>query len=279
MKLTLENNSSVYIKEYTPTTESYNSLILFIPALGTPAAYYTEIGEEFAKQGYLFVTLELRGQGEDLPLASRKRDFGYEQLIDNDVRFTLSYLRKQYPHTQIVLAGHSLGAQLAVLYSSRYEASPVNKNFQILAIASATPYYKYFRTGLYFMTYVFNFSSALLGYFPGKQLGFAGREARTLMKDWCGLVRSNQYNFNNSTSDYEAALPILSTSVKSVSFEGDNFAPMRGIQGWLDKLSQCEVSYQTVNAGQLELKRLNHMNWTKVPKRVVPILLAVLDTP
>jgi predicted alpha/beta hydrolase len=48
--------------------------------------------------------------------------------------------------------------------------------------------------------------SRLLGYFPGRVIGFGGREARTVMKDWTHNLKTGSYKLTTSIFDYDSAL-------------------------------------------------------------------------
>ena len=68
-----------------------------------------------------------------------------------------------------------------------------------------------------------------LGYFPGDQLGFGGKAARTQIRDWSHQGATGKYRPQGANFDYEAALKQLDIPVLAISIDGDQFAPWEAI--------------------------------------------------
>jgi predicted alpha/beta hydrolase len=192
--------------------------IAFLPALGVPVAYYEPLLEEWARRDRHVITAETRGMPLASPRHLRRTPFGYQQLIRHD----LPELVQAFDDTLHVVVGHSLGGQLALLGAASRIIDPA----AVITIATGTS--SVARTSTLRARAVRHAQiatvrsvSALLGYWPGDVLGFAGRQPRTLMRDWSFEARHGRYRLHGQHTDYEVALQGLPQPALLVAIEGD----------------------------------------------------------
>ncbi len=248
-------------------TETHAPMLIIWPAMGTSARFYQPLAEALAACGFNAVTVDLRGIGSSSLRASRAVDFGYADMAEKDWPAAVAAVRSRFPDAPLYLLGHSLGGQLSALYA----ASQPQAVAGILLIACSSVYYRGWpapkRWSLLFFTQFAAVLAMLFGYFPGKRLGFAGTEAKTMMRDWARLARSGRFQLQGTQTNYEAALGKLRKPVLGISFEHDDFAPHAAAQNLLDKMPAArhlKLSAQDSGA------RLNHFNWVKRPDLIVP---------
>lgn len=240
-------------------------LVFISPAMGVRASYYAPLAQAFAEQGIHACTLDYRGTGNSSVRASRKVDFGYEVLV-MDLKEAVGQLRKEFPDNRFILLGHSLGGQIGALAMSRFPDL-----FDGLAlIAACMVYYKGWEgkgTGrIQFAVRFFPFLAKVWGYFPGKKVGFGGREARTVMKDWGLNGTQGIYRPKGSTFDYEEALRQFAAPVLALSLAGDSFAPQKAVANLVAKVDNSpNHQHLHITADQAGLKKLTHFNWVKHP--------------
>lgn len=243
-------------------------LLLIGPAMGTPARIYAPLAEAFAAQGLNAAVIELRGIGSSSLRAGRGTDFGYRELIEKDWSAALEALRQRFVGSPIFLFGHSLGGQMAVLHAA---ARPSEVGGAVM-VAAGSIYHGGWsgaqRLGIFAFTQFAGLLAGLLGYFPGKRVGFGGTEAKTLMQDWARLARSGRFDLSGAGVDYEAALAQLPLPVLGLSFEHDTFAPHQAQKNLLDKLAQARVTHLPLGERDTGA-RLDHYNWIKRPEAVV----------
>ncbi|MEL7340148.1 MAG: hypothetical protein AAGM67_06650, partial [Bacteroidota bacterium] len=143
-------------------------------------------------------------------------------------------------------------------------------------VASCSVYYKSYPPKMRFQisvaSRVFKVTNFLFGYHPGKFLGFGGKEARGVIRDWCFNGLDGRYILHETDFDYEAALAKLCLPVLAITVEGDELAPKSATEHLLGKMTsdaprQYE-SYTQKAAGN----KLNHFNWVKQHEGLVPIL-------
>jgi predicted alpha/beta hydrolase len=243
--------------------------VVCLPAMGVPARKYHALIEQIAACGINAACIDLRGHGHSSVRASRQCDFSYAEIIEDDTAVAVSALSELCPETRILLMGHSLGGQMAALALAR---SPTTADGLILT-ASSTVYYKRWpnpkRWGLLILTQLAVLISRCVGYFPGRRLGFAGREARGVVRDWAYSARNGKYNLSASTFDYESALAALNVPVLEINFSDDDFAPKSATHHLLQKMSSLSklASYE-LSGADLGLKKADHFNWMKQPEKV-----------
>jgi len=250
-----------------------NIVCICLPAMGVRASYYKTFANKLAIAGNTVITADWRGHGYSSQAASFKTDFGYEHYI-TDLDDIVHFCRQKFPGRKIVFIGHSLGGQMQSLYISRF---PQNCNHLVL-IAANSVYYKGWNkkisrkikmAGMFFYPL-----SRLLGYFPGRVIGFGGREARTVMKDWTRNLKTGSYKLTNSFFDYDSALKEATPNILCISFENDKLiAPKQAVINLLNKFSHAaNKEHLHFTADQIGIPNLNHFNWAKQPTPLVGII-------
>jgi len=91
------------------------AVVVMLPALGTPAAHYLAIAEALTTAGYSVLSPELPGTGTSLPRPARGVDYGYLDLTDRYLPSLVERVRDRAAGLPLLLAGHSLGAQVEAL--------------------------------------------------------------------------------------------------------------------------------------------------------------------
>jgi len=250
-----------------------NIICICLPAMGVRASFYKTFASELALSGHTVITADWRGQGHSSQTASFKTDFGYEHYV-NDLDDIVHYCKLKFPSKKIVLVGHSLGGQIESLYVSRF---PQNCNALIL-IAASSVYHKGWTgnlarkikiAGIFFYPL-----SKLLGYFPGRIIGFGGREARTVMKDWTRNLKTGSYNLTNSTFDYDNALKEAKPNILCISFVNDHLtAPKQAVINLLNKFGDAtNKEHLHFTEDEIGIPNLNHFSWAKQPTPIVKLI-------
>ena len=246
---------------------SANAPVLLIgPAMGTPARIYTPLAEAFAAQGLNVAVIELRGIGSSSLRAGKRVDYGYHHLVAQDWTAACAALRERFASSPLFLFGHSLGGQVSVLY-----AATQPNVAGVTIVAAGNVYHRGWsgtkRLGILTFTQFAGVLSGLVGYFPGKRVGFGGTEAKTLMQEWARLGRTGRFVLRGGT-DYEASLAQSRVPVLGLSFEHDTFAPHRAQKLLLAKLAQARVTHLPLSEKDTGL-RLDQYNWIKKSEPVV----------
>jgi predicted alpha/beta hydrolase len=198
--------------------------IVFLPALGVPLAYYDRLFAAWTASGRHVVGVELRG-GPKSPVPDlRRHGFGYTHLINEDLPavFASSALTSS---DRVVLTGHSLGGQLALLATGAGAVRPDAVITLASGSSSTTRPTRLARARRHAAIHVLDAVTRSLGYWPGHRLGFAGRQPRTLMTDWAHEARHGRYHLRGDQTDYEAALRTLTVPTLLIEIAGDRMNP------------------------------------------------------
>ncbi len=244
-----------------PVDEGPCPVCIIMPAMGVPASWYAPLAGVLGRQGLQAVTADLRGHGESSLRASRSVDFGFHEMVIQDLPAVVAATARRFPQAPIYLLGHSLGGQMSVLYTSLFPGRVAG----IVLVSSCSVYFRgwTFPTNLtiLFGTQLAWGISRLLGYYPGRRLGFGGREARTMVRDWAHNARTGRYEPANCSCDLEAALARVITPVLAISLAGDHLAPFRAIRYLCKKLKKAPVHYLHLGADEMPAGGRNHFTW------------------
>lgn len=215
------------VEEYgTPGTAAS---IVFLPALGVPLAYYGKLFAAWTARGRHVVGVELRGMPQSPVGDLRKESFGYAHLVRVDLPAVFADPAVAAAG-RVVLVGHSLGGQLALLSGAAGTVRPD----AVVTLGTGTSSTAARRSalgrarraaGVRFVGAV----TCSLGYWPGHRLGFAGRQPRTLITDWAYEARHGRYRLHGDRTDYEAALARMEIPVLLAGIAGDRMIPTAAV--------------------------------------------------
>jgi predicted alpha/beta hydrolase len=248
--------------------------VLFLPALGVPLHYYRLLLGRWAELGYRVYGLELRGMPQSSTADVRANDFGYNHALALDIPAAVAAAGLDTP---FVLAGHSLGGQLALLYAAghphdvRAVATIASGSSHHGALASAVARAK--RRG---QVGTIRAVTRALGWFPGHRLGFGGRQPRTMMADWAFEGRHGRFLLAGSTADHEAELADLTLPVFMLTLEGDPILPRSASDYLGDRLRSADRT--AVHVSRVDGAPFDHFRWARrTPEAVLRSLTEWLD--
>jgi predicted alpha/beta hydrolase len=269
LSLALPAGAEVPVSLYAPRAP--RATVLCLPALAVPAAYYEPLALALASRGVAAATMDLRGNSASNVRPSRATDFGYADLVE-DAHLAIGALRMRQG-TPMYLLGHSLGGQVGALLAGHV---PGVLDGLVLA-ACGTPYWRGFR-GLHGpavigIAHLARATGWLLGYYPGHRLGFGGREAARLMREWGGLARRGRLEIE--AFDAEAAWARARVPTLVVSIEGDSMAPRAAVDHLVGKLVSAEIERAHVARGT-DGRALDHFRWARNPEAVADVVVGWL---
>jgi predicted alpha/beta hydrolase len=253
-----------------PTAEPDAPVLLFMSALGTPAKVYRHLGKEMVQHGIQVCTPDWRGIDSSSIRAGRSHDFGYRHLLELDIPALIAVIRQRLPQAPIWLGGHSLGGQMALASAAGNPAAVSG----VVLIASGSvhlPCYQgKLRWGVRILATLSSLTGPVLGYFPGARMGFGGREAAGLMRDWSHVARTGEYRPAGSQLDYERLLQTLDMPVLAITFVADKWAPAAATHALLRKVSKRKPAHWHWSASETEGMAVDHYSWIKRPSLVAP---------
>ncbi|WP_161962396.1 alpha/beta fold hydrolase [Nocardioides speluncae] len=241
-------------------------VFLLQPAMGTKAGYYGRLATALQLAGLTAVVSELRGhEASGGRHASRGYDFGYDEMVNEDLAQAVAAVRDRFPDAALHLLGHSLGGQLCSLYAAQHPGEVDG----LVLIASAAVHWRHYGWPFLPLSQFFGFTAKAVGHFPGKRVGFAGREARTVMADWARVARTGRFATGSPRVDREDELAKVDVPVLAISLTGDTFAPRRAVDALADKLTGAEVTRLHLTPDE----PTDHFKWARRPQTVVPAIV------
>ena len=250
--------------------------LLWLPAMGVAAKYYLPLADALAARGVAVFLHEWRGNGSSSLRPGRTVDWGYRELLTLDIASShaaaAAHIAVPDAAAHTIIGGHSIGAQFAACYLGLHPA-----DFgKLWLVASGSPYWRTFPAPKRY-AFPLAFRAApwlaeLRGALPGRQLGFGGDEARTLIRDWARVGLTNRYAASGMEVDLEAALSRVAVDTHGVLLAQDWFAPRSSMQALLDKLPRSRSRITVLDRETLGV-RADHFAWMKQPQAVVNALL------
>ena len=244
--------------------------MFFLPGMGLSARHYIGFGQSLAECGIEVFIHEWRGIGSSNVRAARHCDWGYRELLSLDLAAALEAVREQSGHDRLMIGGHSLGSQFACMLA----ALKAERCSALALIAGGSPYWRVFgfRMKLVMIAVMFGFPliANIRGHYPGKSLGFAGREARGVISDWTRSARTGEYRPRGIKRDVEAGMRMLAVPAIGINMARDWFVPDASLHWLTGKLSGCEVAHRIIKAG--DEFPADHYAWMKRPEPTVAVL-------
>ena len=249
-----------------PPAGGWQQLLYWIPAMGIPARHYLPLAQALADRGIAVVLHEWRGIGSSDRRAGRNCDWGYRQLLQDDLPAGVAAVRQRWPQAHCWLGGHSLGGQLCLLYASLH---PHDFAGWVL-VASGAPYWRRFRHGwLIAAAYALApLLAALVGYLPGRRIGFGGNEARGVIADWARSGRSGRYSVAGMAQDFERQLAALRLPLLALRLQQDWLGPPASLDWLLGKLGSGERCVEVVTPADMGGMPADHFGWMEAPAPV-----------
>ncbi len=250
--------------------------LLLLPGMGISARRYIAFARRLAGRGTRVLIHEWRGIGSSSARARRSVNWCYRELIEIDLDASVAAAVQLSESDPIWLAGHSLGSQLACLTAARHSEHSAG----LVLIAGGAPNVKVFPWPLRLMLNIIFRGipplAAAVGHYPGKQLGFAGTEARGVMRDWARTGLSGRYDLPSLEPGYEAALRELGLPVLAIRMSEDWFVPVASLESLLERLGESQIERAVITPKQ-QGAPTDHFRWLKSPQASAGTVSAWLE--
>lgn len=245
-------------------------VIMFLPAMGVHAAFYDPLANALHAAGFHVVVGDWRHHGAGSVRPSRAVDYGYRELVREDCARLVAFSREQFPDSKLVIGGHSSGGHVTALYSTIARQGDVAAVF---GVAAGAVYFRGWRGAaalrILALSQVAATIATAVGYFPGKQVGFAGLEPKTQMRDWARNARTGKFRLSGDRHDYDAGLARVELPVLAISIEDDDFAPPGAAEQLYGKFHSARLEYATLLPSAFGRPKVGHFSWAKTPAPVV----------
>lgn len=245
---------------YVAAADAANSCILVLPALGVPANYYDRLLKNLAKAGWNAASVDFQGQGKSSVIAGQKNNFGYHELLTQDIPSAIDEIEALFG-SRILLLGHSLGGQLGSLYCGQQDKRITG----LVLCTCCSVYFKSWkgaeRLKVLLLSQLARLCGLALGYFPGKTFNFGDRTSQRLINDWGQQALTGIYKIPGSAIDWEAGLNDIRIQVLALHLEHDFLAPPEAVAHLCRKLRHAQLKHVCFSNGP----ELDHFSWARRP--------------
>lgn len=245
-------------------------LVVLAPAMGVEASYYGRALDSLATEGVPSLSADLRGLGGSSLRAGWGTDFGYRETVEIDLPAIVAEARRRAPERPVAILGHSLGGQLACLFAALHPGTIDG----LLLVASCSVHFRGWPGPIgwglaTFQGFAFVLSK-LLGYFPGRALGFGGREARGVVADWVWQGFTGRYRLRDSDADPEAQLRQLEVPVQTIRYSDDRYNSAAAVEHLLGKMPRADVERIVRRPEEAGVESIGHFSWARKPEVLLP---------
>lgn len=244
-------------------------VVVVLPAMGVTGRYYlpfTNALTQCARVHAISYDL-LSGGGRQ----RGTRDFGYREIVEHEIPAIVARVRKRFPGHPVMLCGHSLGGQLALLASARMTEPPDG----LILIAAGTAHHRAWpsRTRLKarLIVQLIRLAARLLPWYPGDVLGFGGDQPRRLMRDWGYNATTGRYRLEGSRFDevrLAEAVSSLTLPILTIGIQDDLVAPEGARRELTARLGSARVDRVVLEGSVYGGHWRRHFGWAREPDAV-----------
>lgn len=258
---------------YVAPLAETRAIIGIIPALGIRADYYSAFQEALAAQGFASVTADLIGAGSSPVRADRQTHWVYKDLVERYAQGLFEATRRHEATAPFYWLGHSLGGQVGMMHAGLAQGQVAG----VILFASGSPYHVGWPgldgLKIRLIAQLFHGLCLLLGYLPGPQLGFGGRESGEFMRAWGHAVETGSFNWRGFEGD--ALLAQFHGEVLAVNISDDELAPPSSTRQLLSKTNALRSTMKLWEATPSQ--PVGHNRWPRAdPERAVSYISAWL---
>lgn len=172
-----------FVWRHRDVSTSLQPVVIINPATSVRCRYYSRFADFLHSHGFDVITYDYRGIGESRPPSLKGFEAGWIDWGRLDFEAVLQYTASTFPGQPIHVVAHSVGGFLIGLAASNHLVSRV---FTMGAqFAYWRDYARHRRLRLLLKWHVVMPAlTALLGYFPGRRLGWLEDTPHGVVRDW-----------------------------------------------------------------------------------------------
>ena len=199
---------------------------------------YKSFAVFFQQLGYSVFTFDYRGVGDSAPSHLKGCDARLQQWAVQDADAVIRYVKTSFPGTELIYVGHGIGGELIGLaQASQY----INKLVLVSSSLSCKRLWSWKgRMRITFLKAITTVSNRLIGYFPGKRLGFPRDLPKGVMhewSDWCDKP-NGLFDVFPDNNYRKLNIPLF-----AFSFSNDWMTPEKGVEGLLSYFSNASITW------------------------------------
>lgn len=232
--------------------------VILNPATGVLARYYHHYARFLTERGFTVITYDYRGIGASRPSSLRSSGIRWRDWGEFDFEAVVSFARRRSRHDMLAVVGHSIGGFLPG-YSEA--AGRVDRFLTVGAQYAYWPDYARAKRGRMLCKWHFAMPlmTGLLGYFPGRKLGWLEDLPAGVVWEWAG--RRSRFELSYPRQDREAMLrrfASVKAPILAVSMTDDEFATPAAVRRALDYYAGSARQHVILKPSDLGFETVGH---------------------
>ena len=254
---------------YAPSAgnEGVAPLVVVAPAIGVRQDLYAPFARHLAGRGMEALTFDFRGIGASLGERSvRAVDLDLRDWAEGDVRAVLEWARRRADERRGPLAyvGHSMGIPLLGL------ADHPRGPDALIAVAAPHAHWRMWegwdRLRMWgYWHLLFPAAVGLMGYFPGRALGFGADLPAGVARQWARWARHPAYVVDEEGRPLRQGFRALDVPLLSVSSREDAYAPPGAVERLTAWFENARVEEWVLEGADVGVPRLGHVDFFRDP--------------
>lgn len=251
--------------------------VLLCPATGVRQHFYLRFANWLARQGHDVLVFDYRGVGMSLHGPLRECRATLQQWGQQDQVAALDWLVKRTDHQQVLLLGHSAGAQmLGLLPNHRHVA-------RVVGVAASTGWFQGMRPGFRFQARlalrgILPLGSLIKGYAPCGLVGLGENLPSGVARQWGQWCAAGGYATNavkgRAAQDFHAQVRFPITVLHATD---DDIATPATVADLLRTFPAAIGTVQHVSPASHGLRAIGHIDWFRASHQSLwPLLAAAL---
>ncbi|WP_454197791.1 alpha/beta hydrolase family protein [Nocardia sp. Marseille-Q1738] len=246
---------------FLPAKKAGAPVVLILPAMAMKAKNYLPLAKELHAQGLSVAMTDLRAHGEAQPELGLHRDFGYREMLETDLPALVAAVRERFPEAPIHLFGHSLGGQLALLFT----AAEPERIAGVTVIGTGTVFWWAFGARRWWEALSqiqwIGLVSRWKGHWPGGVLIPAPMPGG-VMRDWSMHSLTSYYRPKGSKRQYNTLLRTMTAPVLAISLSDDVLGPKSNVDFLVSRMPNARVTQWHIDENS-PVDHRDHFLWVK----------------
>jgi len=245
---------------WRPAPGRERGLVIVNPATGVLARYYHHYARFLAEQGFAALTYDYRGIGASRPARLRGTGFRWHEWGELDFDAAVTWARHRDPQGFLGVVGHSIGGFLPGFAPSAVKVD------RFLTVGAQYAYWRDYQAALRAKLFVkwhiaMPALTLLLGYFPGKRLGWLEDLPAGVAHQWS--FRGKRMEKSHPLAERETILArfaAIRAPILAVGVTDDEFGTPQAIHRALSYYKNAERSQLLLKPGDLGFDRIGHFD-------------------
>lgn len=253
------DNYEIAATEFAPG-EANGQAVLISAATGVRQQFYYNFAAFLARHGFHVYTYDYCGIGESQTGALRKNRATYRSWAQTDFPAMVAHLKTNHPAGKLHLIGHSFGGNSIGL-------SEAGKEFASIAtVASQHGYWKTFPPNRHRqMRFLFRvsmpLSTRLIGYFPGRKLGYGENLPRGVASDWSKVILGEN-GFLELTKTAGNFYPNITQKMLMISIDDDWMACRAAVDALATAaFDNAQITRRHITPAEIGAAQIGHLDF------------------